>query len=473
MIWVLVAGIFALRFVLALLLPLSPQEAYYWNYSRHLALSYFDHPPLAAWSIACFTFLFGDNVFAIRFPAFLYSVGTFFVLYSYIRSLVEASVKELLPLLLSPFFFVGGMQMLPDSPLLFFYSLGLCFGHRAAVKGNPRDWYGFGAATGLVLLSKYSGVLILAGLGGYVVLARNWKLLRSRHFWLSLMLCGIIFSPVVIWNAQNHWVSFLFQSTRRAGELSGFNPYNFGRYLFSQMLIVSPILWLVNWQALRVGLRSGLKERDNSILFLASLAVPFFVVFTVVSFFYWVKLNWLWPGYLVGTVLAIALAAREKIAFRFKANVIGAAAITCASCFLLFYQPLAVSWAGNNVVGWRELAEKVEQIAKARGGEWLVAAYGHKTASQLAFYLSSKPESYSSSLIGERGLQYDLWFDERRVWGKNFIFVVDRRHQLRDAVGVLSNFFSRIEPSESLAVKSGRGDVTTFYVYLCYGYKGR
>ena len=36
----------ALRLVVAALVPLSPDEAYYWMWSRHLAGGYFDHPPM-------------------------------------------------------------------------------------------------------------------------------------------------------------------------------------------------------------------------------------------------------------------------------------------------------------------------------------------------------------------------------------------------------------------------------------------
>ena len=32
-------------------LPLFAQEAYYWCYAQHPALSYFDHPPMVAWMI--------------------------------------------------------------------------------------------------------------------------------------------------------------------------------------------------------------------------------------------------------------------------------------------------------------------------------------------------------------------------------------------------------------------------------------
>ncbi len=472
-IWFLVGGLFAVRLFLALLLPLSPQEAYYWNYSRHLALSYFDHPPLCAWTIALFAFVFGNSVFAIRLPALLYSAGTFLVLYSFVSKLVETRLKQFLPLLLSPFFFLGGMQMLPDSPFMFFFGLALYFGHRAAVQGNESSWYSFGIAAGLAMLSKYSAVLVFAGLGIYALLAEDWKLLCSRRLWISVVLSGLFFFPVILWNAQNHWISFLFQSTRRAGELSGFSPFNFGRYLATQILIASPVLWVVNWRALWIGLRQGWKEPNRSTLFLAALGLPFFLIFTLVSFFYWVKLNWLWPGYLSTTVLAIFLAAQSKMRIWFGAGLASAVAVTILSALLFFYQPFAVSWPGNSLAGWKKLAKKVEEMKTKRGGNWLEAGYEYKTASELAFYLPGQPETYSDPLIDRPGLQYDFWFDEQRVLGKDFMFVMDQRYWLKDAPHVLAKFFLRVEPPDSLVVKSGRGLVTTFYIYPCRGYKGR
>ncbi|MGH8004505.1 MAG: glycosyltransferase family 39 protein, partial [Limisphaerales bacterium] len=368
---------------------------------------------------------------------------------------------------------IGGSQTLPDSPLLFFYSLALYFGHRSAVEGNDRAWYGFGLATGLAMLSKYSAFLILAGLGTYMLLTKSWHFLRSRHFWFSILLSGLAFSPVIVWNAQNHWASFLFQSARRAEEMSGFSPYNFGRYLVTQILIVSPALWLVNWRALWIGLRVGLKESNRSVLFLAVFTLPFFLIFTLLSFFYWVKVNWLWPGYLCATVLTILLAYHKRMQFWFKACLVSSVTVTGLSIFLLFYQPFAVNWPENSLAGWKKLAERVEQMKNTRGGKWLAAGYEYKTASELAFYLPGQPETYSNTLIGRPGLQYDFWFDAHRVLRKNFMFVVDRRYRLKDAPAVLSKFFSQVESPDSLVVKSGRGYVTTFYIYPCYGYKGR
>lgn len=57
----------ALRMVLAAKLPLVADEAYYWEWSRHLAFGYFDHPPAIAWLIAFGTTIFGDTTLGVRF----------------------------------------------------------------------------------------------------------------------------------------------------------------------------------------------------------------------------------------------------------------------------------------------------------------------------------------------------------------------------------------------------------------------
>ena len=43
-----------------------PDEAYYWLWSKNIALSYFDHPPLIAWFQALLSFFSNNNYFLIR-----------------------------------------------------------------------------------------------------------------------------------------------------------------------------------------------------------------------------------------------------------------------------------------------------------------------------------------------------------------------------------------------------------------------
>src|SRR4029077_7418454 len=60
---------------------LVPDEAYFWVWSKHFALSYRDKGPLVGWTIAVGTHLFGDTVFGVRFFAVLLCAGTAFQLF--------------------------------------------------------------------------------------------------------------------------------------------------------------------------------------------------------------------------------------------------------------------------------------------------------------------------------------------------------------------------------------------------------
>ena len=63
--WILAAST-AVRLVLGALIPLFPDETYYWDWSRHLAGGYFDHPPGIAVLIAGGTALLGDTPLGVR-----------------------------------------------------------------------------------------------------------------------------------------------------------------------------------------------------------------------------------------------------------------------------------------------------------------------------------------------------------------------------------------------------------------------
>jgi hypothetical protein len=61
-----IALLVLLRFIWAATIDLSPQEAYYWNYATHPALSYLDHPPMVAWVIRAGTLLLGKSEIGVR-----------------------------------------------------------------------------------------------------------------------------------------------------------------------------------------------------------------------------------------------------------------------------------------------------------------------------------------------------------------------------------------------------------------------
>src|SRR5260370_32568609 len=77
------------RFWYMCCVDLVPDEAYFWVWSKHFALSYRDKGPLVAWTIALGTHLFGDTVFGVRFFAVLLSAGTALQLFRLAKRLYD------------------------------------------------------------------------------------------------------------------------------------------------------------------------------------------------------------------------------------------------------------------------------------------------------------------------------------------------------------------------------------------------
>ena len=118
----LILAVTLLRLLMAAVLPLLPQEAYYWNWSRELDWSYFDHPPLVAYAIALSTALVGQTVFGIKLAAVAWSLGWNLLWARLVldmfgsRRLAFWSVAVLNLCLL---YLSMGVTSTPDGPLLF------------------------------------------------------------------------------------------------------------------------------------------------------------------------------------------------------------------------------------------------------------------------------------------------------------------------------------------------------------------
>jgi predicted membrane-bound dolichyl-phosphate-mannose-protein mannosyltransferase len=115
--------------VTAFLIELTPQEAYYWNYAVHPALSYFDHPPMVAWVIGAGYFLLGKCELGVRIGGFLLTLLSTGLLYALGKLWFNKKVGLWAALLfqLLPLFFVYGVLITPDVPLTFFWLLTLYF----------------------------------------------------------------------------------------------------------------------------------------------------------------------------------------------------------------------------------------------------------------------------------------------------------------------------------------------------------
>src|ERR1700710_1704522 len=215
-----ILALVALRLVAAALTPITFDEAYYWMWSKHLAGGYYDHPPGVALVIRLGTLIAGDTELGVRLVSILLALPMSWAVYRAAailfggRRLACTATLLLNATLMAA---VGTMIVTPDAPLLVASSFVLFFLAKVLETGRGAWWLAVGVAVGAALLSKYTalffGLAILIWLTAVPKL-RHW--LISPWPYLGGLVSAAIFSPVLKWNADHQWVSFLKQIVHRA-----------------------------------------------------------------------------------------------------------------------------------------------------------------------------------------------------------------------------------------------------------------
>lgn len=447
---------------------LSPQEAYYWQWSRHLDLSYFDHPPLAAWTIRAATELFGTSERSIRLAAALHSALFSFFFFLSGRRLFggRTALVATAAMLAAPLFALGQTIITPDGPLLAGWSAALYFTVRSLDDERGPWLLAAGAATGLACLGKYPGFLLFPViLAALLADPRGRRLLRTPWPWAGALAAAAIFWPVIAWNLRHDWASFGFQTRGRTSQVTGFHPYLTGRFLGLQALAVSPLLFAA---LLAASIGAAWRWREPAFRLCALFSAPVLLLLLLVSPFHWVKMNWSAPA-LPAALLAAAAFARERpAAWRgLAAAAVGVALLASAYLHLVPLVPALPFPARDDMTsGWTELAARVETERARLGGDPFVAGCDYKTASELAFHLPGRPETQSASAFGGQGLQYRYWLDRVPLAGREGLVVFDPRdrNDCRERAGASCR---PLEPLDPLAVRRGRNVVTTFEIYRC------
>ena len=214
-------------------LDLAPDEAHYWDWSRHLDWSYYSKGPLVAYLIRGSCELFGPlsmqwagNLMpAIRIPAVL--CGSLLLVSVYVLT-VQVVQREGLALctvcvaLTLPIITAGSTLMTIDSPYTCCWGWALVLCHHAIFSRSAWAWWATGIVVGVGILAKYTMVLFLPSVALFLLTTPAYrKQLYRPGFWIMSVLAALSSLPILIWNSQNHWVTF-----RHVQALGGGNDHN-------------------------------------------------------------------------------------------------------------------------------------------------------------------------------------------------------------------------------------------------------
>ena len=444
-----------LRVVYAGSIELLPEETYYWNYSRHLDFGYLDHPPMVAWLIKLGTAVFGQTEFGVRVGALCAGAITSVFAYRLALNLFGplAALAALLLVQALPFFFLAGFLMTPDAPLTAAWAASLYFLERALIAHRPRAWLLAGICLGLGMICKYSIALLVPVTLVFMAwdpAARRWW--RRSEPYVAALLALLIFSPVLIWNAQHEWISFAFQTSRRLAETPQFALH---KLIGSIVVLITPTGIVALGAVL---LKRWVQAADDAdaarrLRFIRlAILIPLSVVIAF-SLRHEVKLDW--SGALMTAALpalACTMIGAHAAGQGFAVKLRRAWMPTLVMMSLVYgmglhYLVLGLPGAGYGKhievipVGWRDLSARVMGLAdayqRANGTELLMVGMDrYAIASELAFYggaqRSSGLETANSHLFGGMGLMYSLWVPPISQAHRNLLLVAFSPQELED-----------------------------------------
>ncbi|HIE52067.1 MAG TPA: phospholipid carrier-dependent glycosyltransferase, partial [Armatimonadetes bacterium] len=310
--WWLLGGVTVFNLAYLFLTPfdLFPDEAQYWDWSRHLQWSYYSKGPLIAWLIALFTRFTGPTPWGVRLGAVLLTaVVAFFVSRLVLLESRSPASGQSQPallttfslLLLNPLFSVGQVLMTTDVPFIACWTAAL-YALARVLQEEGADWWiiGAGVALGLGFLAKYSMLLLLLPLLFTLVQERRLTLwLRRPSTYGAALVALLLAAPVLIWNAQHDWPT-VRHVARLAGQGRGWRFF-VPEFLTAQILLLTPFVFLY---LTRVSLRAVRAEASAAEKLLGWSFLALFGFFLLKAAQSKVEQNWPAMAYVGAMVLA-------------------------------------------------------------------------------------------------------------------------------------------------------------------------
>ncbi len=466
---------------------LLQDEAYYWQWSRHLDWGYYDNTPLMAPVIRLFTLLLGTSELGVRAGATVCALIAGLFIYLLAKRLLGpvAALASVVLANVVPLFAAGSVIMTQDPVQLALWAAALYVVQRA-LTDRPKWWIGAGILAGLAAQAKLNALLLLPSIFLYLLLspsARERWLRRPEPYGAGVIALAIL-APFLWWN-HTHENAFWIHAHAMSSRGTGHDGLKWvGRFLGDQAVLMSPFVFLTYLYVLYDGLNRGLKKQDEAALFLWCPTAVAFAAIVVTALKSKVEGNWAVDSYISGLILTAAVLVRcwesRVIAKRVWVGASAALALLLASVALfpgLLYGvgvkfPKADSDRTNELYGWRQMAGRVAQEQAAMGSKPFVFGINYRMPSEAAFYLPGRPKTYAL-FLNYKASEYLFWENQKSLIGRDAIFLNDTDTQ--DHFNDLRAVFTRIEPQPPLRVSRNppyAQPIRTVQIVRCYGFKG-
>ena len=450
-----IAATLLVKLVVAAVLPMTGDEAYFIIWGKHPDFGFYDHTPMVGWFLTALLSV-SDAALWLRLPQILITTFIGWSIYLLARRQHEAvAVMVAVLYLIAPANIIGVM-ITTDTPLLLWSFLcAVCF--YLAQRHDNGLWYlASGVLLGLAFFSKFFAGLL--GIAYFLYLL--FFVRRGWRPWLGLLWVVVGTLPFIglnlWWNATHCWDNYLFNLYNRTAG-SSFSLRNTWKFLLLVFYLVTPPIVYYMFRQQRTYRR--LLRSDRFSLFMGLFLLPYGLFF-ILSFWVSIGFHWLLSFYpFVFLALAPVFSTqqlRRTFWFMLPFTVLHLA-------FLFVVLGLAPGIFIKNENTYKDVvyglyAGEIFQKISQYGPEYVLATDSYTESALLSY--AGRKQIIVVGLGSHHARQDDLLTDFRQLNGKNILLV-----SYSPKLQAYGKYF------ESFEIRPLPIAETKFYLFLGKGFK--
>ncbi|GAB2837289.1 ArnT family glycosyltransferase [Ferruginibacter profundus] len=488
-----------IRCITASCIELGNDEVYYRMYAQYLQWNYFDHPPMVGWLIRFTTLnLFFDTELLIRFGAIASAAITTWLLFLCARKLTNAYAGFLAAAIYTATIYgsiIAGTFILPDSPQMVCWAAGLYLlidiaKYTAVNRTKKRKLLLFGIVCGLGMLCKIHTSFLWLGFLLYIIFYnRQW--FKEPVLYYSGIITILIFYPVIQWNIDNHFVTYLYHSNRVNVSEGGFNINSFVTFAAGQLFYYNPVIFFFIIVATIAAFKDELPVLSSQKKLLLFCSLPLIIIATVISLFKDVLPHWTGPAYSGLILLTACYLSKEKERRNFEktimprpllfANALLAVVITGGILLVNFFpgtlgkRDAVIFGDGDftlDMYGWNSVKTNFKMIADTdiKNGvmknDAVIISNKWFPLSHIDFYVAMPLKKDVVAIGDTNAIHQYAWINTKRKMmqqGDDAYCIVPSNYDI-DVKAVYGKFFTAILPPQIIEQK--RNSALCRYIYV-------
>ena len=294
--------------------PLDVSEGINWGHEWQWG--YYKHPPLSSWILYSFYKLFGhigpyllSQLYVLLTLVLIYQLGK--KIWSPTTTLIGSALT--LAVLYYTYPSLEFNHNVAQFPI--WAGLYLAF-YQSLTQNRLRDWILLGVVGGLGMLTKYTVIFLLIPMALYLVLPKQWPLLRQPKPWIAVFVMLTVFAPHLYWLITHDWLPLSYASGRsqevNAGAYNIKRHFSWISFITAQLVAHIPLLIILALNRKRlVSIHEYKKSVPHDALLLWYMWLSPIAVLIVLSLVFGIGLRDMWgmPMWALSGLLAASFIA--------------------------------------------------------------------------------------------------------------------------------------------------------------------